>query len=78
MRANSFSAPGSPLHGRAIPRDWRCMDPNGKRRALVAYGYASDWKDACRIMGRHAAAVMRAKRERMELAANRRHPEGKD
>lgn len=73
-----FSAPGSPLHGRRIPMDWTRMDANGKRRALVSYGYAPDFQGACRVMGQHAAAVMRRRRERELYAASRRHPEGND
>lgn len=73
-----FSAPGSPLHGRRIPLDWQRMDTNAKRRALVSYGYAQDFQRACRVMGLHAAEVMRHRRERKEYAATRRHPEGND
>lgn len=73
-----FSAPGSPLHGKRIPKDWHVMDGPGKRRALVSYGYAENFERACRVMGLHAAAVVRRRRERLEYAATRRHPEGND
>ncbi len=73
-----FSAEGSPLKGKPIPLDWKVMNPTGKRRALVSYGYARSYAHACTIMGQHAAAVTRARRLRLESAANRRHPEGKD
>jgi hypothetical protein len=73
-----FSAPGSPLHGKKIPRDWHFMDARGKALALVSYGYAENFERACRVLGLHAAAVVRRRRERMEHAAARRHPEGKD
>lgn len=71
-----FKTEGSPLQGRRVPRDWRRMDCVGKRKALVDYGYATDYQHACRLMGQHAAAVMRRRRLRMERAMNRRHPEG--
>lgn len=54
------------------------MDGPGKRRALVSYGYAETFERACRVMGLHAAAVVRRRRERLEYAATRRHPEGND
>lgn len=76
--SGKFSVPGSPLDGRRVPQDWARMDPNGKRRALVAYEYATSYEGACRLMGQHAAAVMRARRLRDEHAAKARHPEGKD
>lgn len=77
-----FCVPGSPLHGRRKPLDWDRMDGPAKRRALVACGYAECYEAACRVMGRHAAAVVRARRlrlERMEYgrrAAERRTGEG--
>jgi len=73
-----FSAPGSPLHGKKIPRDWRAMEPSAKRRALVSYGYATSYEHACRLMGQHAAAVVRRRRLKIKQAASRRHPEGRD
>lgn len=77
-RGARFSAAGSPLHGRRIPADWRIMDATAKRRALVSYGYAESYEKACRMMGQHAAAVVRARRLKLEHAASRRHPEGND
>lgn len=56
-----FFTVGSPLQGRAIPRDWFAMDANGKRKALVDYGYARNWGAACSMLGRHAAAIRSAK-----------------
>ena len=76
--SNRFYAPGSPLHGRRVPMDWGHMDVPGQRRALMDYGYAPDFKAACRMMGLHAAAVVRCRRLKLELAASRRHPEGND
>ena len=73
-----FSAPGSPLHGKRIPMDWHRLDVPAQRRALVSYGYAETFERACRVMGLHAAAVVRRRRERLEYAATRRHPEGND
>lgn len=77
-----FSAPGSPLHGKNVPLDWGRMTPDAKRRALVAYGYATSYKHACSKMGVHAAAVVRQRREWKEAEEQRlqarRHPEGKD
>ena len=76
--SGKFSVPASPLDGRRVPQDWSRMDPNGKRRALVAYGYATSYDGACRLMGLHAAAVCRGRRERKEKAAKARHPEGQE
>ena len=79
-RTNRFTAEGSPLHGKAVPLDWKRLDECGKKRALVAYGYAQDYRHACKIMGKHAAAVTRERRLREEdlqqRLENRRHPEG--
>ena len=77
-RSNRFTTAGSPLYGKEVPLDWKRMTPPAKRRALVAYGYAESYEAACRLMGRHAAAVVGRRRDRMEQAANRRHPEGQD
>jgi hypothetical protein len=52
------------------------MDSRGQRIALVSYGYARSFEEACRVMGRHAAATIKARREREERAARARHPEG--
>lgn len=69
-----FRCPGSPLHGKAVPLDWRRLDGPAKRRALVACGHAESYEAACRMMGLHAAAVMRARRLREE--ERRRGEEG--
>lgn len=61
-----FWCPGSPLHGKAVPLDWRRLSGPAKRRALVACGLAPDYEAACRTMGLHAAAVTRQRRERLE------------
>lgn len=71
-----WMVPGSPLDGRRVPMDWNSMDSRGQRSALVSYGYARSFEEACRVMGRHAAATMRARREREDRAAKARHPEG--
>jgi hypothetical protein len=73
-----FFAPGSPLHTKRVPRDWHRMDGPAQRRTLVCYGYADTFEKACRVMGQHAAAMMRLRRERKQYAASRRHPEGND
>ncbi|HRQ87530.1 MAG TPA: hypothetical protein PLA50_01960 [Bacteroidia bacterium] len=78
MKAGRFQVNGSPLDGLRVPQDWRAMDATGKRKALVDYGYATDFRHACRLMGQHAAAVMRRRREHREQARNRRHPEGEE
>lgn len=81
-KSRRFSAPGSPLHGKQIPLDWGRMTPEAKRKALVSYGYAKGYGDACSKMGCHAAAVVRQRRELMEeerkRLQTRRHPEGQD
>lgn len=59
-----FTAPWSPLNGKRVPMDWQCMEPSAKGRALVAYGYAQDYKAARKMIGRHAAAVVRQRRIR--------------
>lgn len=77
-----FMAPGSPLHGKEVPRDWSDLTTPAKRRALVSYGYAANYDQACRVMGRHVAAVMRARRlkaeEEKRRIDGRKHPEGRD
>lgn len=79
-KTNRFTAEGSPLHGKQIPLDWKRLDECGKRRALIGYGYATDYRHACRLMGQHAAAVTRERRlreeDRQQRLENRRHPEG--
>jgi hypothetical protein len=73
-----FNLPGSPLDGRPVPQDWARMDSNAKRRALVAYGYASSFTKACSLMGKLGAAVKSGRRAKKDKAAKARHPEGKD
>ena len=79
---NRFTAEGSPLDGKRVPLDWKRLDKCGKRRALVDYSYARDYRHACKIMGLHSAAVTRERRLRekdlQRRLANRKHPEGKD
>lgn len=77
-RSDRFTTIGSPLYGKEVPLDWKRMTPQAKRRALVACGLAENFDAACSLMGRHAAAVVRRRRERMEKAASCRHPEGRD
>lgn len=64
--SDRFWVPGSPLHGRRKPLDWDRLDCWAQRRALVACGYAENYEAACRAMGRHAAAVVRERRLRLE------------
>ena len=64
VSAKRFFTPGSPLEGKAVPRDWFSMDVNGKRQALISYGYARDWNQASAFLSGHANAVRQEKRRR--------------
>jgi hypothetical protein len=74
MKTDRFFTTGSPLRGRAVPRDWRLLDPAGKRARLVALGWAGDLYEAGRVLAKHAAAASAAARAKQERAtvANRR------
>lgn len=56
--------------GRRVPQDWDLMDLQGKKRALISYGYAADWMSAGALMGQHSAAVrkLRAPHRSMDVA----------
>lgn len=62
--ARRFFTPGSPLEGKAVPQDWFSMDPNAKRQALMAYGYARDWSQASAFLAGHSSAVRRERKRR--------------
>ncbi|MEO0413904.1 MAG: hypothetical protein AAF226_03000 [Verrucomicrobiota bacterium] len=64
MSVSRFSAEGSPLKGKVIPRSWSDLDFNGRRAALVSSGYARDLSDAASLLSRHGAAIRRSKSER--------------
>lgn len=78
MNPNSdlFDVPGSPLHHRPVPRDWKSLDPNGKRRRLMAIGLAASWDEACKKLGAHAAAVKALRKERERMKEAKRRGEG--
>ena len=62
MKPRVFDVDGSPLKGRVIPRDWFDLDFRGKRFALVKFGLAMDLSEAASILGKHSAAVRRARK----------------
>jgi len=66
MKPKRFLTAHSPLQGRVVPLDWGRLDDVAKRRALVKCGYAQSYEAACRMMGQHAAAVKRARREEQD------------
>lgn len=60
-----FRCEGSPLDGRAKPMGWDGLRGfQSKARALRAAGMAATWEEACSLLGRHAAAVKRARKEK--------------
>lgn len=62
-----FVCPGSPLHDRRLPMDWTGLNCfRAKAQALVKAGLARSWEEACSLLARHAQAVARARKRRME------------
>jgi hypothetical protein len=55
---NRFEIPGSPLHRKPVPPDWKDLDPAGKRARCVALGWATDLYEAGKLLAKHAAATM--------------------
>jgi hypothetical protein len=70
LRGDRFTCPGSPLHGRVVPTDWKLLDPAGKRARCVALGWASDLYDAARLLAKHGAAASKGRKAR-DAAAER-------
>jgi hypothetical protein len=71
MRTERFADNGSPLGGRAVPRDWADLDARGKRARMMALGWARDWRDAGRLLGLHGAAARRKRAERATATPTR-------
>ncbi len=62
--SDKFYTAGSPLFGRVMPSGWRESDHKGKANLLIYAGYAVTFSEALSMLGKHAAAVKRAKQER--------------
>jgi hypothetical protein len=74
MSGDRFAQNGSPLAGKRVPYDWARMELPAMRACLIANGWATDFRDASRVLALHAHAARegrKAKAARIEMAQAR-------